>query len=271
MNGDNTFSNLVSKYNKILVVDFNTGEYRSWKLPSDEIGKTPSIKIDDYWNWFVNSGLLHPNDVKNFTEFIKNPLDHKHCCYKRKVNNVWREMLMELTANEDGQTYILCVRDITDIYFTEIDKAKSIDELTGCYNRYALERDIANYTGGAIGVIFADVNGLKYTNDTKGYDAGDKLILKFVQKINDRFSDCRIYRRGGDEFIIIATAIKLRHFASRARAFHKELWRCDEDFPIASVGYSVDVECIKEVIDQAEDGMHYDKQMFKQFYPQYKR
>lgn len=274
MNEDNTFINLVAKYNKILIVDFASGEYRPWKLPQDEKGKPTSIKIADYWNWFINSGLLHPNDVDQFVAFTKEPLAGTHCCYKRKVNGVWREMLMEIVANDDAKTHVLYVRDINDIYFTEIDKAKSIDEMTGCYNQYALSRDIANYVDGNIGVIFADVNGLKVINDTKGHDAGDSLILRFVQKLKDRFSDCKIYRRGGDEFIVIATNVKLRHFASRARAFHKELWRGHHDeneFPIASVGYSVDVECIKEVIDQAEEGMYYDKQMFKHFYPQYKR
>lgn len=265
--------NLLSVYSKILVIDFNVGEYRAWKISNEEHGRPTNNNIMDYWIWFRDdSGLLHPNDKQAFTEFIENPLKHEHCCYKRLINGEWRQAIMRVLANDNNNTHILTVEDITSIYEIESDRIKSIDEMTGCLNNYALNRDVALYTTGAVGIIFADLNGLKYINDNKGHHAGDQLILKFVQKLKDRFSDCKIYRRGGDEFVVIATNIKLRHFISRARAFHKELWRIDdEEFPLASIGFSVDIEAIDEVLDQAETEMYYDKRNFKKFYPQFKR
>lgn len=265
--------NLLSNYSKILVIDFAVGEFRAWRIPAEEANRPTSNKIADYWIWFRDdSGLLHPNDFNAFTEFMERPLEIGHCCYKRLINGEWRQAIMKIHASEEGQTHILTVEDITKIYETESDRIKSVDEMTGCLNQYALARDIARYVDGAIGIIFADLNGLKYINDNKGHQAGDKLILKFVQKLKDRFSDCKIYRRGGDEFVVIATHVKLRHFVSRARAFHKELWRVDEgEFPLAAIGFAVDIEAIDEVLDQAETEMYYDKQNFKKFYPQYKR
>lgn len=264
--------NLLSVYSKILVIDFATGEYRAWRVPPEEKGRPDSLKIRDYWEWFADSGLLHPGDKGAFIDFTNRPLELEHCCYKRLTGGEWRQTIMEIHTNEDGKTHILTVKDIDKIYAAESDKVKSFDEMTGCYNNYALHRDVAKYGGGPIGVIFADLNGLKYVNDNQGHQEGDKLILKFVQRLKDRFSDCRIYRRGGDEFIVIATNIKLRHFVSRARAFHKELWRNDSDkFPLASIGFSVDVEAIDEVLDQAETEMYYDKINFRKFYPEYKR
>lgn len=265
--------NLLSIYSKILVIDFSIGEFRAWRIPAEEKDRPTSNKIIDYWIWFRdNSGLLHSTDKQAFTEFMKAPLEQKHCCYKRLINGEWKHAIMEIHANEDGKTHILTVKDITQIYEHEIDRIKSFDELTGCWNYYALARDISLYVQGSVGIIFADINGLKYINDNKGHQVGDKLILKFVQKLKDRFSDCKIYRRGGDEFVVIATNVKLRHFISRARAFHKELWRVDEgEFPIASIGFCVDIEAIDEVLDQAETEMYYDKRNFKKFYPQYAR
>lgn len=264
---------LLSIYSKILVIDFAVGEYRAWRIPPEENARPISNKIADYWQWFLDSGLLHPSDVKAFTEFTKNPFELGHCCYKRLINGKWRKAIIRIHANDNHKTHLLTVEDITEIYEAESDRIKSSDEMTGCLNNYALNRDISLYAGGSIGIIFADINALKYTNDSKGHQAGDKLILKFVQLLRDRFSDCKIYRRSGDEFIVIANNIKLRHFITRARTFHKELWRIDEEnkFPIASIGYAVDIEAIDEVIEQAEQEMYYDKQMFKQFYPQYKR
>lgn len=273
MDEQKDLNSLLAIYSKILIIDFNTGEYRACKVPANEQNRPTSLKIKDYWNWFINdSGLLHNDDVQAFTEFTERPLEIKYCCYKRLVGGEWRKCLMEIRACQEKQTYVLLVKDITSIYEQEADKVRSHDDTTDCFNHYALDRDIAKYKCGNIGIIFADINGLKFINDKKEHHAGDEHILKFVQRIKDRFSDCKIYRRGGDEFVIIGYGVKLRHFVSRARAFHKEIWRAESDeFPIASIGYAVDIEAIDEVIDQAEEAMYYDKAMFKKFYPQYKR
>lgn len=81
-----------------------------------------------------------------------------------------------------------------------------IDTLTGLYNRnfygdlVSEEHDNKN-----IGIIFFDVNCLKITNDTKGYEYGDLLLKKCAESIlritNDKIIGIRY---GGDEFLVIA-------------------------------------------------------------------
>ena len=57
---------------------------------------------------------------------------------------------------------------------------------------------------GAVAVLFADLDGLKYVNDRFGHPAGDRLLQVCVQRIRDalRPSDV-VARLGGDEFVVL--------------------------------------------------------------------
>ena len=55
-------------------------------------------------------------------------------------------------------------------------------------------------------VVMADINGLKETNDTFGHQAGDELIIGAAKCLRRSFAGTdRIYRTGGDEFVVIIT------------------------------------------------------------------
>ena len=48
-----------------------------------------------------------------------------------------------------------------------------------------------------------DVNGLKHENDTKGHAAGDLLIISTGKALANKFGRERVFRTGGDEFLVI--------------------------------------------------------------------
>jgi len=83
------------------------------------------------------------------------------------------------------------------------------DQLTGLQNRRAYEEAIEqlakNLPAGCC-VVAADINGLKETNDTLGHHAGDELIIGAAKCLSRSFPETdRIYRTGGDEFVVIIT------------------------------------------------------------------
>lgn len=79
------------------------------------------------------------------------------------------------------------------------------DQLTGVKNRNALEhlQDQLFGNGHSIGIIVADVNGLKRENDNKGHAAGDRLIIATAQALANRFGQDQVFRTGGDEFLVV--------------------------------------------------------------------
>ena len=85
-----------------------------------------------------------------------------------------------------------------------------LDELTGLANRRAWHEAVADATsrqeetGERIGIVYADLDYLKHTNDTRGHDAGDILIKAMADEFRraSRHGDI-IARLGGDEFAML--------------------------------------------------------------------
>ncbi len=81
------------------------------------------------------------------------------------------------------------------------------DPLTGVYNRkYVI--DLLNAMcapdGASFNVLFIDIDGLKYTNDTYGHEAGDRLITKIAAAVSAAVREQDVLARiGGDEFLLL--------------------------------------------------------------------
>ena len=54
-------------------------------------------------------------------------------------------------------------------------------------------------------IVVFDLNELKTINETKGYDVGNKYIIKCVEMIKETFRDNHIYRVSGDQFALFLT------------------------------------------------------------------
>ena len=78
----------------------------------------------------------------------------------------------------------------------------SLDPLTGLMNRQSYYQDIETKGDKVIGVLSADLNELKYLNDTFGHSAGDEALIKTARTLDTIMRPfTTIYRVGGDEFI----------------------------------------------------------------------
>ncbi len=121
----------------------------------------------------------------------------------RMIENLY--LPVEL-GNERGM--VIVTRDVTERETTAsiLRTAAITDGLTGLYNRQHYNSIIADpeATRGLIGVIMADLNGLKMVNDQHGHLAGDQLIVATAQLLRQsvRKSDL-VFRIGGDEFLIL--------------------------------------------------------------------
>lgn len=85
------------------------------------------------------------------------------------------------------------------------------DELTHFLNRRAYEEDVKTLENSEISedlvYVSIDVNGLKVTNDSKGHEAGDELLIGAASCMKQCLgSSGNLYRMGGDEFVAIIYA-----------------------------------------------------------------
>ena len=101
----------------------------------------------------------------------------------------------------------------TFVISDERHKTKKIvtkDALTGVGNKYAftdaekeLNRQIESREEEPFIIVVCDINDLKIINDTKGHIVGDDYIKKACASICNTFKHSKVFRIGGDEFIVI--------------------------------------------------------------------
>ena len=155
-----------------------------------------------------------------------------------------------------------CMRNII-VFCSEIgSRLAYIDYLTNIYNRNALERDLDKQETEGVFYFMADLNGLKFVNDTIGHSAGDKMLQGFAHLLVDAVGeDGRAYRQGGDEFAVLYNKDPLDFIYNLEK-------RCEEynqssPIPISyAIGYClVEEDGFRDVADRM---MYEDKRRKKQ-------
>ena len=94
---------------------------------------------------------------------------------------------------------------------TEIRILSITDPLTGCYNRGYLSERLpqeikrAKRYGHPLSLVLCDIDHFKKVNDIYGHQAGDQVLIQFVQCITESIRDTVdwVVRYGGEEFIAV--------------------------------------------------------------------
>ena len=101
-------------------------------------------------------------------------------------------------------TYMMSVKCQRILYGQKVVIMSEIDMLTGVRNRNSYEQNLSIYPSLCkknLSCIFADLNGLHEVNNTKGHEAGDKMLQFVAEKLVEQFGKNNTYRIGGDEFV----------------------------------------------------------------------
>ena len=147
------------------------------------------------------------------------------------------------------------------------------DPLTGLPNRALFNRTLGERMQPderrgrfAYAVLYLDLDGFKWVNDSLGHGAGDRLLLEIARRLEDELgAEVLIARYGGDEFTLLpegdcdyerAVAIARRVLALFERAFNIG---GQQVFSAASLGIVLgrpDYESPDEVVRDADNAMY---------------
>lgn len=141
-----------------------------------------------------------------------------------------------------------------------------MDALTGFKNRKAYYQDIEKIendevkSGKHVGVAFADINGLKSTNDRSGHEAGDKLISRIAEIIAEVFPHANKYRLGGDEFVVLSFEESEEAFREKIRQLESG-WKGGCSAAIGSVWLD-EARKLEQNVALADKEMYRDKSRY---------
>ena len=162
-------------------------------------------------------GLLHPEDLKDVTEYLIRPLRKRganaHAQFRCKHKDgswCWLEGAgTNLLAEPSVRAIVLNCRDITERKQSE-DQLRYVsmhDTLTNLYNRAYFEEEMAQLERSRqfpVSVVMMDMDRLKEVNDSLGHAAGDDLLRQAAAILRATFrTEDVIARIGGDEFAVL--------------------------------------------------------------------
>ena len=170
----------------------------NYKLILDNLKNIFFLIIDQ------NNNIIYPKDKKKLKiscNIYNNYLKDEQCYY---YDNQYYK-LDETIYYQDNKKYeILCFQNITE--YKEQEQKYKYDNLTTTLNRDTILSKIDNYlknTNDNFSIIMIDIDDFKSLNDNYGHIAGDLVLKKIGQILNNYLKYCISGRYGGEEFIIL--------------------------------------------------------------------
>lgn len=193
------------------------------------------------------------------------------------ATNFDTEKALHIKETLELTTFFLAAEISSYQMFDKFKLLSTVDLLTGVLNRNEMNNRVMQLSlddrpgRPNIGIVFADLNGLKQMNDKEGHSAGDKLIKDAAKILKNVFHKKEIYRAGGDEFMVLlrdTNIAELEEFTRQIKALADET-----DTVSFAVGLCVeeDSQKIYEAMKQADVNMYEDKKAFYDAHPERKR
>lgn len=140
------------------------------------------------------------------------------------------------------------------------------DSMTGLANRLAYQRDVELMSVEATSMltcIYVDVNELHYFNNKHGHLAGDRMLIYIAEMLKKEFSDSRVYRMGGDEFLVFTQWLPREAVDARVAAVRASIEKMEYHI---SLGIAVNEGglSVEELVSTAEKQMYDEKALYYQ-------
>lgn len=148
----------------------------------------------------------------------------------------------------------------------ELDELHMSDQMTGLYNRFAVERYRSKYEeSGEFAVAILDMDGLKVINDNFGHLVGNNAITLTADAIKGSVDENDLcVRYGGDEFAVLSkntdTAYweKVRIEIDKKLTAQMALLKLPYELGV-SMGYASAQGSFEEIVQIADQRMYADK------------
>jgi diguanylate cyclase (GGDEF)-like protein len=99
--------------------------------------------------------------------------------------------------------------------------------------------------------LYIDLDGFKGVNDTKGHGEGDKCLIRVARKMSEAIlGKGKLYRPGGDEFVVVLSNFNTTEAASTAERIRAVI---DHDNPGGNLKVTVSIGVASSESDGATD------------------
>lgn len=255
-----------------------TGEYRTIKRDP----KLPDVYADDFHDFchaLVSERIIHPDDAGEFLKHtrlsdLRDQLFSKkqsEFTYFRseveaKTSVIAFGMLVPPDCSEANPWAVVLIGfdPSLDLIAKNMKEIYRQDSLTGLLNRNAYDSDVEQLRSadiGAVVCVYADMIGLHEVNNHLGHKQGNRMLCEFADAARAFFGDDRLYRIGGDEFVIISSAHTQAQTRKQLNYMRERLHTqgCEISVGVASSESTSD---LPKIVEQAENEMRREKKEY---------
>lgn len=255
-----------------------TGEYRTIKRDP----KLPDVYADDFHDYchaLVSKRIIHPDDAGEFLKHTrlsdlrdqlfskkKSEFTYFRSEVEAKTSVIAFGMLVPPDCSEANPWAVVLIGfDLSlDLIAKNMKEIYRQDSLTGLLNRNAYDSDVEQLRSadiGAVVCVYADMIGLHEVNNHLGHKQGNRMLCEFADAARAFFGDDRLYRIGGDEFVIISSANTEAQTRKQLNYMRERLHTqgCEISVGVASSESTSD---LPKIIEQAENEMRREKKEY---------
>ena len=255
-----------------------TGEYRTIKRDP----KLPDVYTDDFHDYchaLVSKRIIHPDDAGEFLKYTrlsdlrdrlfskkKSEFTYFRSEVEAKTSVIAFGMLVPPDCSEANPWAVVLIGiDMSfDLIAKNMKETYWQDSLTGLLNRNAYDSDVEQLRSadiGAVVCVYADMIGLHEVNNHLGHKQGDRMLCEFADTARAFFGDDRLYRIGGDEFVMISSAHTEAQTRKQLNYMRERLHTqgCEISVGVASSESTSD---LPKTIEQAENEMRREKKEY---------
>lgn len=255
-----------------------TGEYRTIKRDP----KLPDVYADDFHDYchaLVSKRIIHPDDAGEFLKHTrlsdlrdqlfskkKSEFTYFRSEVEAKTSVIAFGMLVPPDCSEANPWAVVLIGfDLSlDLIAKNMKEIYRQDSLTGLLNRNAYDSDVEQLRSadiGAVVCVYADMIGLHEVNNHLGHKQGNRMLREFADAARAFFGDDRLYRIGGDEFVIISSAHTEAQTRKQLNYMRERLHTqgCEISVGVASSESTSD---LPKIIEQAENEMRREKKEY---------
>lgn len=255
-----------------------TGEYCTIKRDP----KLPDVYADDFHDYchaLVSKRIIHPDDAGEFLKHTrlsdlrdqlfskkKSEFTYFRSEVEAKTSVIAFGMLVPPDCSEANPWAVVLIGfDLSlDLIAKNMKEIYRQDSLTGLLNRNAYDSDVEQLRSadiGAVVCVYADMIGLHEVNNHLGHKQGNRMLCEFADAARAFFGDDRLYRIGGDEFVIISSAHTEAQTRKQLNYMRERLHTqgCEISVGVASSESTSD---LPKIIEQAENEMRREKKEY---------
>lgn len=255
-----------------------TGEYRTIKRDP----KLPDVYADDFHDYchaLVSKRIIHPDDAGEFLKHTrlsdlrdqlfskkKSEFTYFRSEVEAKTSVIAFGMLVPPDCSEANPWAVVLIGFglSLDLIAKNMKEIYRQDSLTGLLNRNAYDSDVEQLRSadiGAVVCVYADMIGLHEVNNHLGHKQGNRMLCEFADAARAFFGDDRLYRIGGDEFVIISSAHTEAQTRKQLNYMRERLHTQGCEISVGVVS-SESTSDLPKIIEQAENEMRREKKEY---------